>query len=214
MGELILKIINGQTEDMAEPFSQEIRKLVQEMLDTDCEKRPNINEILQKPFIMRYIKMNLIKQMDLNQLRADETKTSIEIDDYLDKEGLIDIENITFKKEEKIIVEDNRKQFSENRNSAQKYNSDCKDIKVEEDEIISKNSESPQIENNLDTNSTIKKIEKTKRILQKLLGFNNFTKVHSRFSVKHFFNIFYYSFINILSEASPFLEILSKIIKY
>ncbi len=96
MGELILKIINGQIENFAEPFSAEIRKLVLEMLETDCDKRPSINEILQKPFILRYIKLNLIKQMDLNQSTKENSEETIEIDEYFEREGLIAIENISF----------------------------------------------------------------------------------------------------------------------
>lgn len=104
MGELIVKIINGQIEDMAEPFSAEISQLVLEMLDTDCDKRPNINEILQKPFVLRYIKLNLIKQIDLNQSTKENSKETIEVEDYMEREGLIDIDNITFKKNENIKI--------------------------------------------------------------------------------------------------------------
>jgi serine/threonine protein kinase len=170
MGELIIRIINGQIEDIADVFSLDIKQLVQEMLDTDCDKRPSINEILQKPFILRYIKLNLIKQMDLNQSTKENTKESIKDDDeYLENKGLIDIEDITFKKEENLIIEDSRYK------------------KEESDDNTRKNILDNEKEETLDYNSTFYKIEKTKKFLEKLMGFDNFVLVYSKITVKRLF---------------------------
>lgn len=63
IGELILKILKGEYEPIQESFSSEIKELVKEMLETDTAKRPDINTILEKPFLKKYIKLTLIRQI-------------------------------------------------------------------------------------------------------------------------------------------------------
>jgi serine/threonine protein kinase len=186
MGELIVKIINGQIEDIAEPYSPEIRQLVLEMLDTDCDKRPNINEILQKPYILRYIKLNLIKQMDLNQSTKENSKDLIEMEeDYIKREGFIDIENITFKKDEKLKIEyDHSNEIFKsnslcniNINNKIKNNSNHDDYKkLNKGIMINKDIK-------IDGYFTLGKIEKTKKVLEKLIGVENFFEAYKKINV-------------------------------
>lgn len=264
MGDLIIRIINGQIEDMADVFSAEIRSLVKEMLQTDCDLRPSINEILQKPFILRYIKLNLIKQMHMDSNTnpngngtesLSDSEEYIDIDNYEEKEGLIKIENISFKKDnancnnsvcninkitnfkepfddqenfklnrnakDDLNLSKNNKNYKNNENDIEKdYNNNYETEKIDinkknnfsktqtdsnnrekdfneqilktqvplqQTELLKSasiiKSTSKSNEANESINSMYFKIEKTKKVLEKILGFDDYLNIYTKFKV-------------------------------
>ena len=69
LGELILKILKGEFGKMNDGnFSKESKQLVKDILVTDYNKRPGIDQILKINVLKKYIKMNLIKQICKNQM--------------------------------------------------------------------------------------------------------------------------------------------------
>ena len=54
-----LKIISGKYNPLPRQYSRNLRELVREMLSIDPKARPNINQILRKPFVHNQIKMFL-----------------------------------------------------------------------------------------------------------------------------------------------------------
>jgi len=52
---LAMKILKGNYNPIQKNFSKELRDLIGSMLDLNAGKRPNISEILNKPFLKPYI---------------------------------------------------------------------------------------------------------------------------------------------------------------
>ena len=60
---LILSIINGKYEALPDSYSNDIKDLVKDLLNTDSQRRPTIDQILNKPFIHGYAKKLLDKEI-------------------------------------------------------------------------------------------------------------------------------------------------------
>ena len=68
IGELIKNILSGNINKMDKKFfSEESRNLIKEILTTKANKRPDVNQILSRNVLQKYIKMNLIKQISINE---------------------------------------------------------------------------------------------------------------------------------------------------
>ncbi len=59
----MLKILHGEHELIQENYSQDLKCLLKEILTVNPDNRPDLNKILEKPFLMKYIKMNVVKQI-------------------------------------------------------------------------------------------------------------------------------------------------------
>lgn len=173
---------------MAEVFSPEIQNLVKEMLQTDCEKRPSINKILEKPFILHYIKINLVKESDLKKrLNFYKEKLNFpkkEKENNMHKvndSGLINLKE--FISEKKDIKE--KEFFDKNesyKESIDKKESTFSDLFVNDERTVSSKKE-PFI----NSNSTINQIDKMKNILEKLMGKDEFNIIYNKATVNYFF---------------------------
>ena len=68
VGELVLKILKGECGSMEMyNFSSEIKEIVQSILVTNCDVRPDVNAILSMKVLDKYIRMNLIKRISVNE---------------------------------------------------------------------------------------------------------------------------------------------------
>jgi hypothetical protein len=171
IGELILKILKGEIESPGN-FSEDAVTLLKELLNTDSDKRPDINTILEKPFLLRYIKLNLIKKL-----------TSPEKVLY------------SSNNDQPITSNNNRSNSSSdclhlNYNSIpHSFHSDSyvigsKEITIKEDHSTSSLFLKSDKEEGENKSSTFSKIEKLKSSLEKYLGFDNFVDIYLKISVK------------------------------
>ncbi len=69
IGELIIKILKGSFEPLNPVYSVELRDLVKDILNINCELRPDLNTVLEKKFLLHYIKLTLIRQITSNSRR-------------------------------------------------------------------------------------------------------------------------------------------------
>ena len=66
IGELIKNILSGNINRMdTKTFSNDAKNLIKDILITNPKKRPDVNQILSKKILQKYIKMNLIKQISI-----------------------------------------------------------------------------------------------------------------------------------------------------
>jgi hypothetical protein len=156
IGELILKILKGDIDTPNQCFSEESIKLVRELLTTDCEKRPDINTILEKKCLLKYIKMNVIKRMT----SKDKPVTNFEKEDYYSSDSSETQLHLKYKSAPDSI-EHSSKDISQN-----ELVQDC-DVTVI----------------HADHESTFTKIEKLKTSLEKFFGLENFLDIYFKISV-------------------------------
>lgn len=84
IAQLVMKIINGQFELIEDNYSEELKSLLKEMLCVDPEKRPDINQILKRPYLVRYIKLNVIRIISHNKYDINENERKSVRDNYED----------------------------------------------------------------------------------------------------------------------------------
>ena len=63
IGELIIKILKGIYEPLNKVYSIELQNVVKDILNINCEMRPDLNVILEKKFLLHYIKLTVIRQI-------------------------------------------------------------------------------------------------------------------------------------------------------
>jgi hypothetical protein len=174
IGELILKILKGDIESPGN-FSSDAVNLLKELLNTDSDKRPDINAILEKPYLLKYIKLNLIKKL-----------TSPEKTLYIN-EPLVSPNNRSNTSSECLNFQYNSIPHSFNSDSYIGGGFASKEITIKELEkdysgsslFINKSEDG----GNEDGSSTFCKIEKLKSSLEKYLGFDNFVDIYLKISV-------------------------------
>ncbi len=158
IGELILKILKGDIDAPIDSFSEDSISLVREMLSTDCERRPDINFILEKPCLLKYIKMNVIKRMTCkdkhipnydkdNDYSSDSSETQL----HLKYKSAPD------------SIEHSSKEITQN-----ELERDCNITII-----------------HADHESTFTKIEKLKTSLEKFFGLENFLDIYFKISVNY-----------------------------
>jgi serine/threonine protein kinase len=162
IGELILKILKGDIDTPNKCFTEESINLIREMLTTDCEKRPDINVILEKPCLLKYIKMNVIKRMTTKQ----KTSITYEQDKYSSDSS-----------ETQLHLK--YKSLPDSHNSVEKDNS-SKEITQNE---LERDCNITVIHETKDHESTFTKIEKLKTSLEKFFGLENFLDIYFKISV-------------------------------
>jgi hypothetical protein len=188
---------------MAEVFSLDIRDTVIEMLQVNCEKRPCIDDILRKPFILRHIKMNLVKESDLkkrisyykeklNFCSKENNKKEIDKENNIDKEninlnkGLINLGDLESNKENMYDINFSKDIFVNNESNNELSSNDKKQntlinifINDERNETYKNNKQFIDLNSNI----VINKIEKMKKILQKIIGIDEFYILYDKLMV-------------------------------
>ena len=190
---------------MQESYSQDIRDLVEEMLSIETSQRPEINTILQKPFMLKYIKLNLIRQISsnenkmsdnfMNHNQQNEQDTQTENNTRSNSSG-----NSTLN----LKFSSRPKSYSQSSNSLSQKNSNSNTEEINVYKIESENSSKKStsrltidVENNIqpvsnkeynsksrkDDKSIFSKVEKLKNILEKFLGLENFLEIYFKINV-------------------------------
>jgi hypothetical protein len=206
IGELILKILKGDHDPMFDNYSIEIRTLCQDMLNIDSSQRPTINSILERPFMTKYIKLNLIRQLSNkqtsfvpfltnelnnseNQEKSDKTRSNSS-----DSVGL----NLKFNSAQQTPSQVSSKSVSQSHSNLNSF-SNPEEINVYkiDSENSSKTSTSRLTNGNKqkpitngeykttrdDKNSVFTKIEKLKKFLENFLGLENFLEIYFKINV-------------------------------
>jgi serine/threonine protein kinase len=171
IGELILKILKGEVDPMHDCFTEEMRSLVIEMLNTDCDQRPDLNSILEKKFMLKYIKLNLIRQLtSKNETNKKESEYNL-----LNKRDLKTRSNSSDSSQ--LNLNYNYKSLPESSNASDNHysNSGSQD---NGEKNSNKNDKSRE-----NDNSTFAKIEKLKNFLENYLGLDNFMEIYFKINV-------------------------------
>ena len=160
------------------------------MLNTESEKRPEITDILSMPIMLKYIKMNLIRQLTYKksnvtkerevEIKLEETKResyeSLNLNlDYISLPKSQNSEKINITTSDEISVYKISSGHSSKNSSS----------RLTTENISNKGSKS--IESNKvlkeDKNSDFTKIEKLKKYLENFLGLDNFLEIYFKTNV-------------------------------
>lgn len=173
---------------MNENYSKDIRNLAKEMLNIDSNIRPEINDILKKPLLLKHIKLNLLKQVTfINNNNKSYTKLK-------EKKEIKEKEIITNSSDNSSL---NLKYcYNPILNTPTSFNEEINIYRIESDSsskissdriTIGHKSNNSKIENAVknvqEEKSVFSKIEMLKKILEKYFGFDNFIEIYFKVKV-------------------------------
>ncbi len=191
--------MKGEFEKVDEVYSKDLCSLVEEMLNIDTNKRPDLNTILEKPFMLKYIKLNLIRQLS-NSKNTRYTpnnffsEESFKFDKIQIKEDScnLNLNFISALSPSQISVDSNKVSFtvsdelnvykiassSSSKNSSERFSHNKKKSEKNENAVV---------EQTYDKNSVFTKIEKLKKFLEKFLGLETFLEIYFKINVSYKF---------------------------
>jgi hypothetical protein len=127
------------------------------MLTTDSEKRPDINFIIEKPCLLKYIKMNVIKKITSKE----KIISNFEKDNNYSSDSSETQLHLKYKSSPDSIENSSSKEITQN-----ELERDCNITII-----------------HADHESTFTKIEKLKTSLEKFFGLENFLDIYFKISV-------------------------------
>lgn len=187
---MILKILKGEYEKLDYTYSKELLSLLNELLNINSEMRPDVKHILEKPLMLKYIKLNLIRQLS-------NVKSSLYIPNNLFQEQNFVLENLKINEENSelnlnYISALSPSQISVDSNKVSFIASDELNVYKIASDSTSKNSSGGLSSNkktisneisNEPKNSVFNKIEKLKKFLEKFLGLETFLEIYFKINV-------------------------------